>query len=175
MPFAAVLTRGQSTFLSPPVAVLCTEGHIWARSMSSCYGILPIYKPPTHSVKESRFSLRALAACASPRYPLSFAMRVDCSIGTTLAPARASIIVEMLPGSARMARSHDSTSPGKNAIDSRTVPGRRCLPTRSWHTTRREKRRRHSRRSCPSWTRRIPLPRKRPGEKAPLPGSPIDR
>ena len=55
MPFAAVLTRGQSTFLSPPVAVLCTEGHIWARSMSSCYGILPIYKPPTHSVKESRF------------------------------------------------------------------------------------------------------------------------
>src|SRR6266550_6865292 len=27
------------------------------------------------------------AACASPRYPLFFAMRVDCSIGTTLAPA----------------------------------------------------------------------------------------
>src|ERR1700731_3757994 len=55
MPFAAVLTRGQSTILSPPIAVLRTEGHIWARSMSSCYGILPIHKPPTPSVKESRF------------------------------------------------------------------------------------------------------------------------
>src|SRR3977135_1697080 len=102
MPFAAVLTQGRSLFLRPPVAVLRTEGHIWARSMSSCYGILPIYKPPTHSVKESRFF------SANPPQPQRFRVILSSSPcesitrpGQHLRLPRASIIVEMLPGSAR--------------------------------------------------------------------------
>jgi len=37
--------------------------------LSRCHGILPIYKPPAHSVKESRSSLRTSAASASVGYP----------------------------------------------------------------------------------------------------------
>src|SRR6266436_3347483 len=102
MPFAAALTQGRSTFLSPPVAVLRTEGHIWARSMSSCYGILPIYKPSTHSVKESRFfsvNLRGLSVSTLSSV-LGHASRLLGRDNACPWPGHL-LTVEMLPGPAR--------------------------------------------------------------------------
>src|SRR2546430_12861314 len=42
---------------------------------SQCYGMLPIYKPPTHSVKESRFFSSNSMVPASPPDPCSSPLR----------------------------------------------------------------------------------------------------
>src|SRR5712692_8985682 len=69
MPFAVVLTRAGRCFylrLSRFSARKGISGAVYV--LSQCYGILPIYKPPSHSVKESRhFSANVSPASTFPR------------------------------------------------------------------------------------------------------------
>ena len=94
---------GQSLFLSPPVAVLRPEGHIRERSMSphnskaSCQSTSPKRTPS----RNPGASLRTLSCLSVSALSLLLRCESNTRPGQHLRLPRASIIVEMLRGSAR--------------------------------------------------------------------------
>src|SRR6266404_3184748 len=94
---------GQSLFLSPPVAVLRTEAHIWERSMSSrnstasCQSTSPKRTPSRNPAA----SLRTLSGLTISALSLLSPCESTTRPGQRLRLPGASIIVEMLRGSAR--------------------------------------------------------------------------
>jgi LssY C-terminus len=87
MPFAAVLTRASRRFYLRLLRFFARKGISGSGYvLSQCYGILQIYKPPAHSVKESGFFSAFLRGLGVSALSLLFARKLRRSTRTTLAP-----------------------------------------------------------------------------------------
>src|SRR5690242_7783149 len=72
--------------------------------LSQFYGILPIYKPPTHSVKESRLAPRTLRCPGMSIFALFYTENHSLNLDNACAFAGHLLTVEMLPQPTRDGR-----------------------------------------------------------------------